>query len=106
MSIRPQGAWKQIEDMPRDPDMVGKGAGRWYPTLISLPSGDVLVSSGANENGIRNVHQLVWNEKSAYEELVARIKAVRRLQVEVTGPFRISRTGPLLEVRECFSIHN
>ena len=63
-------------------------------------------------------HKLQWNfkkkarrgpepdEKSAYEELVARTKAVRRLQVEVTGPFKMSHTGPLLEVRECFSTRN
>jgi hypothetical protein len=44
-------AWITIPDM---------NAGRWYPTAVALPDSGVLVSSGGDELGQRNVHQQVW----------------------------------------------
>ena len=87
--------WTLIEDMPRDPNIARKGAGRWYPTLITLPSGDVLVSSGSNENGIRNVHQLVWNENNGWRTIVAHndIPLYPRMHVAPNG--KVFLSGPL-----------
>jgi hypothetical protein len=45
--------WTQIDDMNR---------GRWYPTAVSLPNGEVLVSSGSDENDqVNDVQQVEQN---------------------------------------------
>ena len=45
--------WTQIDDMNR---------GRWYPTAVSMPSGEVLVSSGSDENDqVNDVQQVEQN---------------------------------------------
>jgi hypothetical protein len=38
-------AWKRVKDMNPEPGMED-GGGRWYPTLITLPDGDVLAVFG------------------------------------------------------------
>ena len=87
--------WTEIDRMPRDPNIPGKGAGRWYPTAVTLPNGDVLVSSGSNENGIRNVHQLVWSVTSGWRTIVSHndIPLYPRMHVAPTGQVFLS--GPL-----------
>jgi galactose oxidase len=47
--------WETIADM---------NAGRWYPTAVALPDGGVLVSSGGDELGQRNVEQQIWKDNA------------------------------------------
>jgi hypothetical protein len=47
------GQWKGVDDMNR---------GRWYPTAVTLASGDVVVSGGFDENGQENEVQQVGKD--------------------------------------------
>lgn len=47
-------AWEHV------PDTIG---GRWYPTAVSLPDGNVLVSFGTDRNANHNNTQQIWNWK-------------------------------------------
>jgi galactose oxidase len=45
--------WRRIDNM---------NGGRWYPTVVALPDGSVLVSSGSNEHGHVNVVQQIGKD--------------------------------------------
>ncbi len=62
-----QDEWSKIEDMPNDPRMGNKHAGRWYPTLLTLPNGDVFVAGGTNVNREMNIHKLIWNAQTGWK---------------------------------------
>lgn len=49
------GSWTRLPDM---------NAGRWYPTNVTLPNGDVLVVSGATTSGLNNNLPQVWQTAS------------------------------------------
>ncbi|HLK34717.1 MAG TPA: galactose oxidase-like domain-containing protein [Terriglobales bacterium] len=46
-------------------NLPAMNAGRWYPTAITLPSGDVLVASGAVNTGQRDNLPQIWQVASA-----------------------------------------
>jgi|GEM_PF-3186985 len=44
-------------------------AGRWYPSNVTLPSGDVLVMGGTNENGLNTLPQVWQTADNSWRDL-------------------------------------
>ncbi|QEL13653.1 galactose oxidase-like domain-containing protein [Limnoglobus roseus] len=80
------------------PDMVG---GRWYPTVVTLSDGGVLVSLGNGDDGKPNVTQQVWKDGSGWRELTGasfvngpyypRMHVVSDGHVFMSGPLRFTQ---------------
>ena len=50
--FEPEGGWQRIEDM---------AFGRWYPSVVCLPDGRMLVASGEGEDGGRTQPIEIYN---------------------------------------------
>jgi galactose oxidase len=50
--------------------------GRWYPTNTTLPTGETLVTSGEDENGVMNPIPEVWQNDGTWRELTTANKSV------------------------------
>jgi hypothetical protein len=78
------------------PPMAG---GRWYPTVITLSDGSVLVAFGSNETGAPNDKQQVWKDGSwlqptGYGQFTFVIPPYFP-RYHVVGPDKIFMSGPL-----------
>ena len=51
-----QNTWRRTSDMNFSPELTG-GGGRWYPSLVTLPSGDVAAFGGHPSRRSNNWHE-------------------------------------------------
>lgn len=87
-------------------------AGRWYPSAVTMPSGEVLVIGGGDENGIHNELPEVWKTRGGWRPLTgarrrvdyyARIFALSDGRAYYAGPGRntlfldVNGTGSLAD---------
>lgn len=59
--------WTKAEDMR---------AGRWYPTVTTLPNGEMLVLAGSDENGATNQIPEVWQVGGGWRQLTSAVQGL------------------------------
>jgi galactose oxidase len=80
-------SWSRLPDMAR---------GRWYPTNTTLPTGEVLVSGGATEDGVQNLLPEIWSpEKGTWRVLTGASRSLAYYPWNFVAPDgRIFMAGP------------
>ena len=69
--------------------------GRWYPSAVTLISGEVLVEGGADESGVHNTLPEVWQVRGGWRRLTgARQRVSYYPRMFALGDGRVYHAGP------------